>query len=289
MKILCDFDGVLTNQVEEALQVQTAFLQTLAAIHPEQAQGVETLYKRVLQVMNENPWRHGWVRNGRVSAFANEDLFIRMNGVASCLDQWAYEGLYKADAWKKALMKNEIGSFVELLDLSFQKMVETTQAEQRNPLDPEVTKVLKGLLSHEVEVVIVSNSSTSRIEGILKMAELEKLPIRIRGNAKKYELGNEPKTMEVGSYFVEVDRPFYQKILDEEKPQAVIGDVFSLDLALPLTLAQQSGEEIDLFLRKREYTPQWSQDWMENSYFSGCRLHVIDELSVLVQWAQGAS
>jgi hypothetical protein len=64
----------------------------------------------------------------------------------------------------------------------------------------------------------------------------------------------------VAGYRVETSRPLYESILKEERPGAVVGDVFSLDLALPLHLSR-SGElgPVQAFLRERHYTPEWSR------------------------------
>jgi len=43
----------------------------------------------------------------------------------------------------------------------------------------------------------------------------------------------------VGEGRVELRRPRYEAILREEAPDAVVGDVFSLDLALPLALRRR--------------------------------------------------
>ena len=43
----------------------------------------------------------------------------------------------------------------------------------------------------------------------------------------------------VGGAAIETARPHYENVLREERPDAVVGDVFSLDLALPLALKRE--------------------------------------------------
>jgi hypothetical protein len=62
----------------------------------------------------------------------------------------------------------------------------------------------------------------------------------------------------VGGLRVDVARPDYERVLREERPDAVIGDVFSLDLALPLALKRREPEwrDVRLFWLVLPYTPE---------------------------------
>jgi hypothetical protein len=56
---------------------------------------------------------------------------------------------------------------------------------------------------------------------------------------------------------IELARPHYEAILREEAPDAVVGDVFSLDLAVPLALrrSEPSWTHVRLFWLVRDYAP----------------------------------
>jgi hypothetical protein len=89
----------------------------------------------------------------------------------------------------------------------------------------------------------------------------EKRPT-VRGGARKFGLGSRPQTIEVGAFGdqtvqVDTDRPHYESALLELNPDAVIGDVFCLDLSLPIRLKRQKKLDFKwgIFYRHRDYTP----------------------------------
>jgi hypothetical protein len=61
---------------------------------------------------------------------------------------------------------------------------------------------------------------------------------------------------------VPVDRPQYRAILERERASLVVGDVFSLDLAVPLALRNERapGAPAALGLMHLERTPRWVLD-----------------------------
>lgn len=284
MKILSDFDGVLTDQIEEAHRVREIFRDELA-----QASGAGTAVDEILAqaevVMDREPWKHGWKSAGRVTAFANEDLFIRCNGLGACLDQMSGTVLELRDVMRKA----GHASFTDLAQFSYMQMVKETQAGKLKPMDSEVAGLFATLLSQGHEIVVVSNSGTQRILDLFKGVGVDAVAhdaspqakLRVRGGAKKFELGQDWKTLTVGRYNVELNRPFYERILREEKPDMVIGDVFSLDLALPLSLARENALgslPAKLLLRTQSYTPSWSKEFFSGPAEPAAVLATIDSI-----------
>ena len=59
---------------------------------------------------------------------------------------------------------------------------------------------------------------------------------------------------------VRLDRGDYHALLRAERADAIVGDVFSLDLALPLALRESEADfaRLELFLLRNEYTPAWT-------------------------------
>ena len=70
---------------------------------------------------------------------------------------------------------------------------------------------------------------------------------------------NRSELLELGPVRIEVARPHYAEVLEEERPDAVVGDVVSLDLALPLAWKRGRPEwrELRLWWLVRPYAPQW--------------------------------
>ena len=270
MKILSDFDGVLTDLSEEASRVRELFESKVVQLSGDR--NARRLIQECVERVTSEPHLHGWRSGGnRVTAFSNEDGFIFVNGLAACMDDAVKNGHELARVVFSLVKNRGTDSFADLAQACYQQMAAETESGQRSPMDSGAGRALKTLIEQGHCVVIVSNSGTDRIKSILSVSdvggELDRPAprIRIRGNAKKYVLGNGPENITSKFYCVAVDRPCYREILLEEKPDVVIGDVFSLDLSLPVFMASQGFESLKkgyLFLRRREYTPEWSIDIM---------------------------
>jgi phosphoglycolate phosphatase-like HAD superfamily hydrolase len=288
MRVLSDFDGVLTDITHEAARVTNLFLDALRGTGVRDEHAIHQLAHRAYEEMAHDPTRHGWRVGGRITAFANEDGFIRSNALAACLDDIARRGDQTARDLVAALERQGVPNFTALGQRAFEEMVRETAAGEIRPLDPAAAAVLKALLARGIEVVVVSNSGTARIQQLLKGAGLEPRSdqaagpghLRVRGGARKFILSHEARGFEANGYGVSTDRPHYEEILLEERPDVIVGDVFSLDLALPLEFARRGMIAPRLLLRRRPYTPAWSVDYLTVHAAEWCR--VIDQIEELL-------
>ncbi len=257
MKFVFDFDGVLTDQTEEAHRVRELLAQEFARETALPLAQVEEALRAGEAALKATPWKYGWRINGRLSAFSDEDLFVR----ASALALWVE---LTDNSLRRTLLERGAASPVDIAERAYQGMLEETRRGEMKPLEDASKGILETLVAKGHEIVIVSNSGTDRILNILDRAGIEPGPrLRVRGGAMKFALGDRSETFMVGHYPVEIDRPHFKKILFEELPHVAIGDVFSLDLALPAHLAKTDDRlrGLRLFLRTRPYTPAWSRDW----------------------------
>jgi hypothetical protein len=290
MRVLSDFDGVLTDITHEAARVTNLFLDGMRTASGLGERAVMDLAHAGYEEMAAHPSRHGWRVKGRITAFANEDGFIRINGLAALLDQKKAKGDPVAHSIGSGLHGAGVSGFSALAQKSYEQMVAETAAGQIKPFDPESAAFLRALLARGDEVVVVSNSGTDRIKQLLQGAGIEAGDqpgagrVRVRGGARKFLLSDAPKHVDVGDYRIPVDRPTYEAILLEEKPDVIIGDVFSLDLALPLELARRGtpGFSPRMAMRRRPYTPAWSVDHVAASAKQGARIEVIDRMDQLL-------
>lgn len=114
--------------------------------------------------------------------------------------------------------------------------------------------------------MVVSNSGNDKLKSWLGHAQVPARvhperaagELRLRGSARKFVL--EPgrdDTLMAGGMRIDVARPHYEEVLREEAPDAVVGDVFSIDLALPLALKRRepSWRHVRLFWLVHPYTP----------------------------------
>lgn len=283
MKLLFDFDGVLTDPSDEAARVAQIFREEIVRLGETTGEVVDGLIRMAERSFTKNPWAHGWHDQQRLSAFCNEDPFIRTNAIAACFDQWAVKDSLILSEIAALMRKADVQNFHALAGISFHRMAKETAVGGFNPLDVDAVHAVEAMLARGHEVVIVSSSSTDRIVNLLHRAGFEvadtqnpregaKPRIRVRGDARKFVLGDEARAVAHGEYSIDTNRPHYFKILTEEKPDVVIGDVFSLDLTLPLSLWSEKAEGfsgVRIFLRKRHYTPEWSHRLCEEASRTG--------------------
>ena len=271
MKILFDFDGTLTN-IQHEYAFELARLESLVC----KASGVPSevfveWLRRAQAHASLTPERYGWCDHGRVSAFCDEDLFMQVASAMQILDEWTGEGVAGTEAFREGM---GTVTFMDLTERAHLDMHAEPLCAFNTP-DPEALSVLQTLLDRDCEIVVVSNSPASRI--IEKFEHAGMRPVdhdnnpsarfRICGMAGKFVLADSPDPVSFGGRMVDLDRPGYRQILSRERPQAVVGDVFSLDLALPLEMARREPlvyEDMQLYLRVRPYTPQWAIDCMLN-------------------------
>lgn len=291
MKIVSDFDGVLTDLTAEAARVCELFSAHLRHHNPLGDAALNALLQRARTQVHDNPTAYGWHQHGRLSAYANEDGFMANIGLAACLDQLVATDA-DADAIAQALHMHDIASFEVVCQTCYTAMVEETRRGSHHPIEPAAVRTLQQLLDQGHDVVVVSNSSTTRIIDLLRAHDLTPADhaadpthrFRVRGDARKFALGTNSHGFHIGDYWVDTDRPAYDAILRDERPHAVIGDVFTLDLSLPLELSRSTPEHFDgiqLFLRQRPYTPDWARDFVGANEIPSCHLHLLQQFSDL--------
>lgn len=288
MRIVMDFDGVYTDPTDEGEACSRNFRNKIVSLqlksfglHSEE--GVDSWLGELRARQAREPYRFGWRSEGKVSAFTFEDPFIRNIGLADFLDHLAAEGDSRSNAVLKGLSSREsIRSYGELSEWSFH------QLHLNKKPDFQAKAWVLDALSKGHEITIVSNSATGKIEEFLDQSGYprDRRP-SVRGGARKFGLGRSPNFIELecrdsGVFQVDTDRPNYEQALLEVRPDLVIGDVFCLDLSLPIRLKREKKLEFKggIHYRHRDYTPSK----MVNAV-SG-RHSRVPELSLLRDWDQ---
>lgn len=266
MKLLSDFDGVWTNPEAEA-GAQGEFLeQALLGWTPsgERERAADWL-RLARDHIRREPSRYGWAPGGRVSAFADEDPFAAHSALLHYLHLGAAEDPVARDL-HAAVLANGFPDLDRFGGHTHQQGVERVARERGPGILPDAAAAGERMLAAGVEIVVVSNSGTDKLAtwfahaGVPATVHPERSPgaLRLRGAARKFVLDPEGSDLiDVGSLRVEVARPAYAEILAAERPDAVVGDVFSLDLALPLAMRRrdQAWGSVRLFWLIHPYTP----------------------------------
>lgn len=267
MKIVSDFDGVLTDIASEAPRVEEWFVRYLSDFALIPSSSVSQILTQAQNRMESEPFSHGWRFDGKISAFWNEDGFIKVNAIAAYLDAESTTNKILA-AGREFLPSLGIQSYTDLAQKAYRQTTEETARGSHHPMEKAAVEAVAHFLKEGASVVVVSNSETERIRQLLgaEGLPLTSSQLKIRGGAGKFKLGSQPRPLFFSQctppFSIDTDRPLYESVLTEEAPDHVFGDVFSLDLALPLFL-RRSGvgglKGTRVWLRRRTYTPHWSR------------------------------
>lgn len=300
VKLISDFDGVWTNQDIEADYVWKYILNTVSGLSGDTPDNINSLLQEAKKEMDNTPYDFGWFSNGGVSCYYQEDPFGDNNAIFDYIERAASKRSYSHFKQELARLKEVINKKANMTLAEFSNdcfMKSTTQFKLEGKLKPVETagKIIKKLNAAGVEIVVVSNSKTEKIEHLFRKAGQtvtnEKSIIRGRlhaiGDARKFVIDSAftelPEHYEITSRFkVSLRRSNYFKVLLAEMPDYVIGDVFSLDLALPLYLRMNDKRfgKLKVIQRVHKHTPGWVKDHLSKEEFKGIAFMVdsIDEL-----------
>ncbi len=281
LKILSDFDGVWTNQGPEAALLIDWMVEKLAEFAGVPAAQAQDELGVLRAAMKEAPEKNGWAPDGRISAYLDEDPLIEASALTRVLDQGESD---TAKRYAKAVTDNGHETLAAFSEWSF-KTATGSFIETHPPcIVPEAAAMLKAIEDAGAEVVIISNSGADKIAAWFQTAgidagEGEGHALRIRGSAKKWFLGDTQDAMQVAGRRIALDRPEYRSAILSERPDVVIGDVFSLDLALPHALRGRSILQAPdtVVLRRHDHTPAW----VTETRAGGAIDHILNSVSEL--------
>ena len=282
MKILSDFDGVWTDQAFEAQSVQLwmeAEAARLAGVSPDRARAEFAEFEVAVRA---RPGDFGWAPDGRITAYVDEDPFCSTNALAAYLAETEDP---RAQPYRDGILAAGFADLTAFADDCFHRGVAAFRRDHPAAIVEHAGEVLARLHAVEVEVVVVSNSPVEKIAAWFAAVGVDAGPdaghdLRVIGEAGKQVLGERGDTRAFGGRTIHVDRPRYRAILEREHPDLVIGDVFSLDLALPHVVREEggAGAPSQLVLRSHPHTP----DWVRSLGRGGPIDHVVDDVSHLV-------
>lgn len=270
--VIFDFDGTLTDAEQEGQPFRAGYLDDLTVLTGLPRDQVEAEAIKFEAEVASNPERFGWLFQGQIVAPATVDPYLRMMPVARhLLDQ------------AQALMIQQDRERV-LDGLLYKYNYQKTVTAFRNHAGETLAQLIEqGHLSGNAgELFIVTNSHTEAVQN--KIAQLESnrkqenrdgssltpLIERVFGRAQKYivdpefDLVPESLTLPGLNRPVLLRRRHYFEVLNQLREQAgiswsqvwVFGDIFELDLSLPIALGASVG------LMANQFTPQWELDYL---------------------------
>ena len=273
--LVLDFDGTMTDAEEEGRPFRLGYLEDIAALAGQPVDEVVALADRFEGVVNERPGDYGWVFGGRIVAPSTVDPYLRIMPVARMiLDHF---GAFTVSDERDRLLD------AILYKYNYQK-TNTVFREGAGAF-------LRGCTG--TATYVVTNSHTTPVqEKIRSLGEdpdggnaLSWLVERVHGRAKKYILDSDftelPESMQLDGLErpVLLRRRHYYEVLNALRAQegvdwsdvVVVGDIFELDLALPLAM----GARVALVLG--EFTPAYERAYLE-AHPRGATLTALDQI-----------
>lgn len=272
--LILDFDGTLTDAEQEGAPFKVGYMEDLATLCGAELSDVHELAAKFEEEMLAEKDRYGWIFLGNIVAPASVDPYLRIMPVArKILDHY---GAFLAEADRSRLLDGILYKY------NYRKSAIAFRDGAR--------AFLASLPRHNSWVV--TNSATDPVRDKVRAlaqrgadpSEVDWMVERVHGFGKKYFIDPEfdlvPESMELPG----LERPVllrrrkYHDLLDGLRTSigaawsdvCVIGDIFELDLALPM----QMGATVGLMVN--EFTPEYEKAYLAG-HERGVLLHSMQE------------
>lgn len=277
--VVLDFDGTFSDVEKEAAPFVPAYKADLFDLF---GRDLSAEWDQEEKRIFSDPQATGWKHSGKIMAPATADPFI----VTNCVVQNLFDkyGMLKNHDLRTAILQ-------ALYSRNYSKAVPANR--------PEAARVLAGVLAAGLPTYVVTNATTTAVRK--KIDELE-IPgterVEVIGDAKKFQYFDPPdadatfKALPVsvpipgltreafvrrGHYYDALQRIVTKNGVTFEE-LLVCGDIFELDLLLPMVL----GARVHLVCRPS--TPQYEIDFI-NGQKRGSASHTLESLLEIIQEA----
>ena len=259
--LILDFDGTLTDAEAEGLPFRVGYLQDLATIVGQPLEEVTALCDRFTEAMMAERDQHGWMFDGYLVAPAAVDPYLRVMPVARMLLD--HFGAIPDESTRSRLLDGILYKYnYPKSDISFREGAYSFLSAREG-----------------TDTWIVTNSATDpvreKVRELARQAEapgsLDWLVERVHGFGKKYVIDSSfdrlPESMELPGLArpVLLRRKRYFDLLESLRAEAgcawsdvaVVGDIFELDLCVPLHMGGRVG------LLVNDFTPPYEQAYLD--------------------------
>ena len=239
--LVLDFDGTMTDAEREGAPYREGYLDDLAILTGLTGEKVREMATRFEAVVAAEQGRFGWDFGGRIVAPAGVDPYLRVMPVARMiLDE---VGILTDRATRNRLLDGILYKY--------------NYPKTHTAFRPGAYDLLSGFPAG-LEAYVVTNSHTTPVQGkIRRLAEeagqpgaLDWLVARVHGSAKKYIIDDDFTDVPEALSLPGLERPVllrrrrYFEALEALRTRhgvawsdvVVVGDIFELDLCLPLAL-----------------------------------------------------
>ena len=284
--IILDFDGTITDAEVEGKPYKEGYIEDLALIIDKDLSDIQNQVQEIEEEIHQNAQNFGWIYNDKIVAPATVDPYLRVMPIARIL-----------------LERNQINLDPYLRDRILDRILYKYNYPKTTLAFKDGAQDFFRFLSNQnhIETYVITNSHTLPVQEKIRVlgekGEFDWLVQRVFGSAKKYVVDSNwnasfqaiplPSEMQIPS----LQRPVYlqrkhyfeaiTKICATHNVQTmenllVIGDIFELDLALPLTLGA------NVALMTNDHTPQYEKDFLA-THPKGTLVSNLNDVSTLIQ------
>ena len=264
--LILDFDGTLTDAEAEGLPYRTGYLEDVAMLADVDVDQVNEWAQQMDVELQERPGDYGWRFNGKIVAPACVDPYLRMMPIARMVFD-------KANAFPNPNERDRILDRI-LYKYNYQK----TNTVFR-PGAAEFFSRLRELETAEnpLYTIVVTNSHTVPVQNKIRLLgeqngiDFTWLVDRVVGSARKYVIDDSISSLPESLTIPNLERPIYVRrsqyhsiltqILRDYSSSwestTVLGDIFELDLSLPLVMGSTVG------LMQNPFSPQYEVEFLQ--------------------------
>jgi len=283
--LILDFDGTLTDAEAEGLPYRTGYLEDVALLADVDINQVNEWAKQMDTQLQERPGDYGWRFNNKIVAPACVDPYLRMMPIARMVFD-------KVNAFPNPNERDRILDRI-LYKYNYQK----TNTVFR-PGAAEFFSRLRELETGEnpLYTIVVTNSHTVPVQNKIRLLgeqnniDFTWLVDRVVGSARKYVIDDSIDSLPESLNVPNLERPIYvrrshyhtiltQILKDYDagwENTTVLGDIFELDLSLPLVMGSTVG------LMQNPFSPQYEVDYLQ----SHVRGSVHGDLASALKWIE---
>lgn len=264
--LILDFDGTITDAEQEGVPFCAGYLEDIATLTGLDQDKVEEMAATFRAEVAADPASYGWLFNGQIVAPASVDPYLRMMPI----------GRKIMDACKSFMNEQDRTRLLDgiLYKYNYLKTITVFKDQAYTAL----RRVLHAV-GDDFQVYVVTNSHTEPVRNKLiqlgqennDQAFAEAWSQRVFGRAKKYVLQEDATHLPESMALPGLPRPvllrreFYNQTIETlcQKHGAtwsdvtVVGDIFELDLSLPLHRGARVG------LMVNDFTPDYEKNFLQ--------------------------
>lgn len=256
--LILDFDGTVTDAEAEGAPFREGYLEDLSILTGEPIAAVRIVAEEIEATVQADPNAHGWIYADRIVAPATVDPYLRVMPVARAVfDRF---GVFPGADDRRRLLDGILYKY------NYQK----TNIAFR----PGAYELLHGLVG--TDSYVVTNSHTDPVQAKIRTLgdggeSLDWWLPRVRGSAQKYAVDDQFDAVDAEMELPGLSRPvLLRRRLYHDAVASllaasgaswadllVVGDIFELDLAMPLAMGARVGLVVN------EFTPEYERAFVE--------------------------